>query len=361
MKATRIISLGMVLGIVLLVNPEAKGEKGTETANAQAIEPKLIMEYKFDEPVVDVIFSEATMTVKEARALGMKGLEKKKATERVKVQYPKVIFANNTEYRKDIGLMTSIKFLDKKGKIKKEITPLQYFPDKPEWVYPYGKPKGLYFNLSKNRKYICINIPSPIKKEDWDKYGDDCYKFAPEGETIVLNTEGDILQRIKTSGDCDFVSPNGNYVIDTDVSGESAGPLVIYDENGTVKEIPVTHIGDGELDFSKDGTWFAMVIETVDTKQLREAQKYDKAQNYEVARKLRKEARRTHLVVFDEKGNELWRKEVARDPWIIDTVSISEDDIITVTMWHFYGSEKGRVYHFDKKGNLIEPKSKEEE
>jgi len=75
----------------------------------QAIEPKLVMEYKLSEgeEIVDVIFDEATMTVKEAMALGMKGLEQKKATETVKVQYPKVIFTKR-----------NVKFLDAYGKQK---------------------------------------------------------------------------------------------------------------------------------------------------------------------------------------------------------------------------------------------------
>ncbi|MBU2462251.1 hypothetical protein KKH65_05200, partial [bacterium] len=134
-RLTKVFGILLVLGMVSLVWAE-KPSLGTVTEQAlgtQTIEPKLIMEYKFDEPVVDVIFDEATMTVKEARALGMKGLEKRKATEKVKVQYPKVVVVGKRvkyikseggyPYAEDFEELhpASIKFFSEKEKKKKEI------------------------------------------------------------------------------------------------------------------------------------------------------------------------------------------------------------------------------------------------
>ncbi|MEW6104039.1 MAG: SUMF1/EgtB/PvdO family nonheme iron enzyme [bacterium] len=57
-----LIALGLLTGIGWA------DEKGTETAiGTKTIEPTLVFEYKSDEPIVNVIFSEATMTLTEAK------------------------------------------------------------------------------------------------------------------------------------------------------------------------------------------------------------------------------------------------------------------------------------------------------
>jgi hypothetical protein len=338
-KKKEIKGLVCLLAIMLASKGWAVAEEatqGTETKaiGTQTIEPKLIMECKFDEPVVDVIFGEATMTVKEARALGMKGLEKKKAMEIVKVQYPKVVVANNKDEKevRDTGLMTSIKFLDKYKKANKEFVVSQHLTKKPGWIHPMGEPDSVLFNISKNRKYICVNIPFPITEEDYYGYGEDWYKFVlRESEAVILNTEGDIIRKIKASYDT-LVSPNGKYVVDIDISGEGAGPLVIYNENGIVKKIFLLDCWG--IDFSKDGNWFAVIGETGEGVD--------------------------YLIILDKNGDEFWRKKITETDWYIEEMNISDDDIITVTTWNVRTGQKLK-YRFDKEGNLIERKSKKEE
>jgi hypothetical protein len=316
-----------LLAIMLVSKGWAVAEEaiqGTETVEAQTIEPKLIVEYKFDESVVDVIFGEAEMTVKEARKRGMKGLEKRKAMEIVKVQYPKVVvLGKRVKYTEDYEELheTSINFFDKNGKKKKEIFLQQSLPDR-----DYGR---AMVGISKNRKYLAIYTPvvtTPIelrgKITDWEESG------YIKNDTVIMDTEGNKLWSVvlECSGN-PHISSNGKYIVDIDVGGELDGPSVIYNENGMVKEIWA--LGCFAVDFSKDGSWFAVITE-----------------------------RRHDLIVFDEKGNELWKKRNFGEGWDSEKcLNISEDDIITI----IFGMNQDIKYRFDKKGNLIEPKPKEEE
>jgi hypothetical protein len=95
-----------------LVKGEVAKQKGTQMVKTKAMEPMLVIEYKLleSEEIVNVIFDEAEMTVTKARALGMKGLEQRRATETVKVQYPKVLVTKK-----------AVKFLDKEGTVEREI------------------------------------------------------------------------------------------------------------------------------------------------------------------------------------------------------------------------------------------------
>jgi hypothetical protein len=83
----------------------------TETAadSIEVIEPVLIWQKEFDEEIVGVIFGEAEMTVEEARAIGFKGWEQRRATDIVKVQYPKSVVTKK-----------ATKFLDEQGNVIKE-------------------------------------------------------------------------------------------------------------------------------------------------------------------------------------------------------------------------------------------------
>ncbi|MBU1261649.1 hypothetical protein KKG61_02510 [bacterium] len=351
-RLTKVFGILLVLGMVSLVWAE-KPSLGTVTEQAlgtQTIEPKLIMEYKFDEPVVDVIFDEATMTVKEARALGMKGLEKRKATEKVKVQYPKVVVVGKRvkyikseggyPYAEDFEELhpASIKFFSEKEKKKKEIL-LQEIT-----------PKGWRTNVgfSKNKKYIGVTSKITRYSQEWLDEGPSEAKFT------MIDTNGQILWEAVTNLDEPFgISPNGQYIVCTgDTTGDYWDYMPsVWNSKGLVKKM----FGEKEwygvdpyLDFSKDGNWFAVIAGKGET-ILTENGRYGGCIPHR------------YLIVFDEKGNELWRKEIAVDPWMIDSMNISDDDVITVTMWHFYGAEKEKVYRFDKKGKLIEPKPKEEE
>jgi len=75
-----------------------------------SIQLKTVWEKTFDEPVVDVWVEIDEMTVKEAKRLGIKGLEGKSPNEKVKVPLIKAIRTKN-----------KVLFLDKEGNIKEEM------------------------------------------------------------------------------------------------------------------------------------------------------------------------------------------------------------------------------------------------
>jgi RNase H-fold protein (predicted Holliday junction resolvase) len=344
-KKKEIKGLVCLLVIMLVSKGWATEQKGTETKaiGTQTIEPKLIMEYKFDEPVVDVIFGEETMTVKEAKALGMKGLEKRKATEKVKVQYPKVvILGKKVKYAEDYEALhpTSIKFFNEKEK-KKEV-PLQQTLLGRDYC-------GATVIISENRKYIAVTTPEVSeeykKKFDWEEF-EEMFEEMCDYDTVIMDTEGNELWSVVQDNSYVYISPNGKYGINF-VGGEGNIGGAVYINKDGIKNLTPKHWDFQGVYFSNDGTWFAVTVEGNET-ILTESGKYGGYISHH------------YLIVFDERGNELWRKEnIAEGDWNIEEVSISDDNIITVITGNYITSEKIR-YYFDKKGNLIEPKSKEE-
>ncbi len=87
---------------------------------SQDIELVTVFEKTFNDTIVDVIFDTATVTVKEAKVLGVKRLEGREELEIVKLEYPKVVMIGDTS-KKYKGLVKSIKFLNKKGEVIKEV------------------------------------------------------------------------------------------------------------------------------------------------------------------------------------------------------------------------------------------------
>jgi len=361
-----LLAIGMFANTGWAVAKEAT--QGTETA--KAIEPKLIIEYKFDEPVVDIIFDEATMTVKEARILGVKGLEKRKATEKVKVQYPKVIF---TEHKASEEWAKSIKFLDKNQKLKKEIDlekESSIFSDKKFTPSPYRI-------ISKNKKYICVD---GLEIERWGP-GEYDWNWTGESEAVIFDTEGNILRRIKHPY-CDiFVSPNGRYIVGVGEEGVGWG---LCNEKGIVKEFQ-SHYVKG--DFSKDGNYFVgidrevWVAITEDGRELWRKQTIDE----DLTRELELEEPKQWcvyskdgswrvliqtgcLIVVDEgvpgvEDDKIWKKRIpiAYGNYEILDLKITDNDMVSVKIWNKDTDERFK-YFFDKKANLIkkEPWLKEE-
>ncbi|MEW6606904.1 MAG: hypothetical protein AB1414_05550 [bacterium] len=116
--------IGGVCGVSVLAQDKEKGDPLSlvyEQVYPEFEKTKLVLEYKSDEPIVDVIFDEATMTVKEARALGIKGLEKRKATEIVKVRYPKVVAPKDAVHPEQRIIKGVVTFLNEKGSITNQI------------------------------------------------------------------------------------------------------------------------------------------------------------------------------------------------------------------------------------------------
>jgi hypothetical protein len=104
------------------------GEVQPQGKETQKVVSKLIWEKTFDEPIEEVIWGEMEVTVEEARALGVKGLEQKKVAGKVKVKYPKVVVPKdevivgpNILYPKEGVTNTVVTFLNEKGNITNRI------------------------------------------------------------------------------------------------------------------------------------------------------------------------------------------------------------------------------------------------
>ena len=79
-----VLFCGLILAVAVF--DAAKGQVNNEE----------VFEIQYtEEPVVEVIYDVTEMDVKEAKARGVKGLEKRKDTEKVKVKYPKVVFVKD--------------------------------------------------------------------------------------------------------------------------------------------------------------------------------------------------------------------------------------------------------------------------
>jgi len=192
--------------------------------------------------------------------------------------------------------------LDEKGKMKSEYQ----LKGRGEWT-------GVM--ISKNKKYL--NVHTILNH------------ITEEAESVMLNDEGNVLWSVKHNLFGVYPSPNGKYIVGIPTIEWGDAPICVYNEKGLVKEIKKDS-RSWKLSFSKDGSWFAVTL---------------------AIRIEGKEKYRADLIVFDDKGNELWRKNsIARgDAAYSCPIDITDDDIITVIT----GGDEYKIYHFDKKGNLI--------
>ncbi|MCL6612998.1 MAG: hypothetical protein K6U03_00010 [Firmicutes bacterium] len=279
-----------------------------DTDNIAQSTNEMIWEKELDgAAVANVIYDIAEITVKEARAIGIKNLEGKKDTDVIKVKYPKVVFIKDEKIT-DYDEIISIKFLDIKGNIKKELFRVS---DK-------------YVNIDKTKKYICLTGYTG------DESGLLVYLSS------IFDTNGNLLRTIKHPYSYVYVSPNGKYVIGSDAEYPDE-PIGIYDEKGLIKEIEKTGPG-WKRDFSKDGTWFGVTVEMVDYELLQRATTPEE----------RYKTRTAHLIIFDDKGNELWRKEnIAQGDAVNCLIKILDDNKVIVMTGDY------KIYTFNEAGDLI--------
>ncbi len=271
----------------------------TEAAKAEQTSQVDVGHY-LDENIVDVIFGEAEMYVKDAKTLGAKGLEQMVDTVMVSVRYPKVLVTKD-----------AVKFLDLNGNEKKRVDFLDTIFDK-SWSR---------IKISKNKKYIAIN---------------NVYDYNPKGETvkdaemIILNDEGKESWRMKHNLYSVIPSPRGDIIVGAPDPAFAGAPIFIFNEKGLIKKIPK----DGlfwNVAFSNNGNFIALTIVTFDeTKE--GIEKY-----------------LGHLIVIDDEGNELWRKEKITRAISSNEVDITDNDVISLTT----GWPERKVFLFNKHGESI--------
>lgn len=284
-------------------------------AEENAAGKEFAVEYKSDEGVVDVVYDTAIMDVAAAKAIGVAKLEGRQKSESIKVRYPKVVMVKDEDVKTGGAHVKTLRFLDEKGEVKKEISVQRYIP---------GKQDPAEILVSKNRKYISIrNV-----KERTEQKGD-----IKNAESIILDTKGNALWKINHQLARSIVSTNGEYVIG-DYDECDACPVVVINKDGLVKEIPKGTMWF-DVDFSNDGSFFALTTETIDWK-MKTSRHADRLAG--------------HLQVYDSAGKELWRKDnLVKGAGTGCEVKISSDDVINVIT----GVDGYKLYRFDMKGNLL--------
>jgi hypothetical protein len=260
--------------------------------------------------ITNMIFGETEMLVSDARALGVKGLEQKRADEKIRVKYPKVVMVSD---KKSIGRpkAKSLKFFDGKGKLKKEISVQEYVSERK------GGPASV--EIPKGGKYLAINAPIEAdEKGIWGK------------NTVVFNADGDRLWGFDHGLVSVYLSPNGEYMVG---QGWESGPVIVYSKKGEIlKEID--NDGFSDISFSDNGSYFAVILKGVDREM--ETERYvDRVY--------------ANLIVVNAQGAELWRKErIARGMAYGAEVKISNDVISVIT-----GVGEYKMYSFDRNGKLL--------
>ncbi|MEN3044949.1 MAG: hypothetical protein ABDH37_07040 [Candidatus Hydrothermales bacterium] len=243
-----------------------------------------IYEKTFKDTIVDLIFEEVEVTVKEAKSLGVKGLEDKSDEEKISFPEVKVIITEK-----------EVKFLDKKGKVKKKIN--------------IGYKDVFKVNKSKNEKFIGIKV---LENNDKTKA-----KF------MMFNKDGKKLWEINEYLYNFVVSPDGKYVIEIpSIEYGHQAPLRMLGSKGLIKEIPKPHISIG-IDFSENGEY---VVIGLNNRKKKEG----------------------YLLLIDRYGEELWRHTVGT---AVGAISISP----TGKFISGIGSQDtlNILFVFDKIGNLI--------
>ena len=175
---------------------------------SQKVDLQVVYEKTSDDPIIDVIFGEAEVTLAEATKMGWReeafSLEDK-TKDKAKIFYPKVIITSRTESIdypfEPAGEMRAkeIKFYDENGQITKTVS------------------AGHRLLRSENGRYLVV---ANLFGDGYDKEGK--YIYHPGGG-VIYNWNGDQIGRIP-SGRVWQVSDNG-YVLD-------GWGLVVYDSLG---------------------------------------------------------------------------------------------------------------------------------
>jgi hypothetical protein len=229
------------------VEGEATTTKSVTSEETPEIKLTAVYEKTFDEPIVDVIFDTATVSIGEATTMGWKEAFLEKMKDREALTYPSVLITNN-----------EIKFLEVNGKKKKSISRIV---EGVEWKDKQGTHIGegkIKVSKSKNGKYLALAIP-----KEGSSLGE-----GEKGNLVIYEKDGKELWRIENvylSNGYIVPSPNGKYAISLPPEEYRAGFPYYYSEKGNV-ELKVKRWEDGwkkgyavsEYAFSENGDYLIM-------------------------------------------------------------------------------------------------------
>jgi hypothetical protein len=302
-------------------------QEGTQTAEAQAVELKPVMEYKLPEgeEIVDIIFDEAEMTVSKARALGMKGLEQRKVTETVKVQYPKVVVTKK-----------AVKFLDERGKVISKIS-LKESQIIKTAIFEPGPPRERLMSP------LVSLVANRIFLAEWCVDGFESYHL----DLSCFDTKGNLIWQKKNQPISSMsLSGNGRYIV---YGGEMSDINVI-------SPVGVYDIKDGKKLWEKKLNSDARELHILNDGQVVLVELFLGDEWI------------TKISLIDLNGNEVWNYKIKHlispSSWCPQLLSAGDKIIIYIELDPYddnkpiyYG-----LYGFDKKGNLLwKPKEYKEE
>ena len=210
---------------VITVEVLAAITKGEVSKEGEKDLPTVKLRRKVDLQNNSIVYGIADMTVKEARSLGVQGLDGKAANEVVKVRYPKVVIPKKGAIIRLNGILLEflpagdrktkkVFFLNEKGKL----TNIIEFKDRVEFVEKSGRKKisnVLYFGP--NYEYVVlvtftkvVNIceKAEVYEKSWVNLIDKNGKIYWEAR-IPKNMD---IDEIKISNDAEYVAYKQYYV-----------------------------------------------------------------------------------------------------------------------------------------------------
>ena len=175
--------------------------------------------------ITNVIFSEAEMAVSKARTMGVEGLEQKRADEKIRVKYPKVVMVSDRQKVIDYGapMVQSLKFYDLSGKVRKEIIIKNVFPKDKEGI--------CWVDITDNRHYFAlyVHVSFTVKNEYQEKK-------ESKSQVVVFDASGNKLWEIEKT---EFpiavnLSPNAEYLVGAPDTEWGGAPVLVYSKSGKV-------------------------------------------------------------------------------------------------------------------------------
>jgi len=239
---------------------------------ARGVNLEVVYERNFEEPVIDVIFDTATVTIEEARRMGWKEeafTEDEVKRGKVLVSYPKVVLVGGEEgegywgwYIPPKGLPRRIKmvrFYSKNGSIIKELQvgkdSIEYVYLSPQkkffivskipWEYAPDHTGGILYNLYGEKIWEIEDRVSPICVSDKGSavavYLDWQVPPEPGGDFYIYDSTGKLIARMENPGSTEVFpifarySQDGHFVL-LCYSGETVPPTIFFliDEKGEI-------------------------------------------------------------------------------------------------------------------------------
>ena len=198
----------------LAIGPYAQEKDSVQTESK--VNLKVVYEKTFDEPIVDVIFDTATVSIEEAKKMGWKEeafTAEDKIQEKVLISYPKVVLISRgreltwlPDERRNCYDTKELRFYDKNGMIINKIV---------------LKEDGEHIHFSPNNKYILVSrVPT-----DWNPQSPGGTLYDLDGKKI-WGIEGSTPIAVSDEGYAVAVYR------DWDIPPSRKGDFYVYDSKG---------------------------------------------------------------------------------------------------------------------------------